>query len=87
MLGEYWDWAIQVAIFTVGVTSMVKQLLNVKNAKLKVLLTILVGAVGAVLLAFLPVKVFLTVLGISMGVVFYDAILKLIENVLKGAQR
>lgn len=87
MTSEYWDFVIQVAIFTVGVTSLLKQLLEVKHAKLKILLTVATGAVGAVLLCFLPVKVFLTILGISVGVVFYDAILKFLEGMIKGAQK
>ena len=82
-----WDFVIKVAVFTVGVTSMVKQLLSVQNAKLKILLTVIVGAVGGTLLMLLPQEVFLTVLGVSMGVVFYDSVLKLMEGVLKGAQR
>ena len=82
-----WDFVIKVAVFTVGVTSMVKQLLSVQNAKLKILLTVIVGAVGGALLMLLPQEVFLTVLGVSMGVVFYDSVLKLMEGVLKGAQR
>ena len=71
-----WDFIIKVAVFTVGVTSMVKQLLSVQNAKLKILLTVIVGAVGGALLMLLPQEVFLTVLGVSMGVVFYDSVLK-----------
>ena len=82
-----WDFVIKVAVFTVGVTSMVKQLLEIKHAKLKILLTVVVGALGGALLMFLPQEVFLTVLGVSMGVVFYDSVLKLMEGVLKGAQR
>lgn len=52
------DFIIKIAVFTVGVTSMLKQLLEVKNAKLKILATVIVGALGGVLLCFLPEKVF-----------------------------
>lgn len=81
------DFIIKIAVFTVGVTSMLKQLLEVKNAKLKILATVIVGALGGVLLCFLPEKVFLTVVGVSVAVVFYDSILKLMEKMLKGLER
>lgn len=78
---------VQVAAFTVGITQMLKGLFNVKNAKLKILLTILVGIVGGLLLQFLPAWVFTTMLGISIGVIFYDTILKLIEKIFTGPER
>lgn len=82
-----WDYILKIAVFTVGVTSMLKQLLDVKNAKLKIFVTALVGVAGGILLFFLPEKVFLTIIGVSVAVVFYDSILKLMEKMLKGLER
>ena len=82
-----WDYILKIAVFTVGVTSMLKQLLDVKNAKLKIFVTALVGVVGGVLLFFLPEKVFLTIIGVSVAVVFYDSILKLIARILKCSEQ
>ena len=75
---------VQVAVFMVGITQMLKQLLSVKNARLKILLTIAVGIGGGLLLHYLPAWVFTTLLGVSVGVVFYDYILKGLEKVFRG---
>ncbi len=75
---------IQIAVFMVGITQMLKQVFSVGNAKLKILLTVLVGALGGVLLQYLPTWIFTTLLGISVGVVFYDYVLKGLEKLFRG---
>ena len=75
-----WDYIFKIAMFTVGVTQLVKQFVMTKSNRVKVVLTVSVGVVGGVLLYYLPQEVFLTVVGISVGVVFYDGILKHIEK-------
>ena len=86
---ESMDWKaiMQIACFTVGVTQMLKQLFDAKSRVLKVLLTIFVGIAGGLLLQFLPQWVFITLLGVSVGVVFYDYVLKLLERMLKGSEQ
>ena len=71
----------------VGITQMLKGLFSVRNAKLKILLTIAVGVTGGMLLHFLPTWVFTTLLGISVGVVFYDSVLKLLEKIIRGLEQ
>jgi uncharacterized membrane protein YfcA len=83
-----WEYVIKIAVFTVGVTSMVKQMMSfIKSAWGKVLLTIATGSVGMALLAFLPKEVFMGIIGIAVAVVFYDTILKMMERVLKGSEK
>lgn len=77
----------QIATFMVGITQMLKGLFIVKNAKLKILLTIAVGIGGGLLLHFLPTWIFTTLLGISVGVIFYDSILKLLEKIVRGMEQ
>ncbi len=80
------SYIVKVAVFTVGVTSMLKQVLPfIKSNRIKVFLTFITGACGGVLLYLLPEQVFLTIIGISVAVVFYDSVLKMIERVLKGS--
>lgn len=76
-----------VAMFLVGITQMAKRALNIKNAKLKILLTLLVGTAGGALLHFGLYWIFITLTGISVGVVFYDSVLKLFEKLLSGMER
>lgn len=78
---------VQIALFMVGITQMVKQLFSVSHPKLKILLTIAVGVAGGVLLHFLPTWIFTTLLGISVGVVFYDSVLKLLEKLVRGMEQ
>lgn len=75
---------IQVALFMVGITQLLKQFFEVKNRKLKIVIAIIVGAVGGILLVYVPAWIFNTILGISVGVVFYDYILKWLEKWLSG---
>jgi|GEM_PF-3847304 hypothetical protein len=79
--------AMYVAIFMVGITQMVKTFLNIKNVKLKAAITLLVGLAGGALLYFKLYWIFITLSGISIGVVFYDSVLKLIENLIAGIKR
>ena len=78
---------IQVAVFMVGITQVLKNFFEVRSRKLKILLTILVGAAGGALLHFLPTWVFTTLLGIAVGVIFYDNVLKILEKVVKGLEQ
>ena len=78
---------IQIALFMVGITQVLKGLFSVKNAKLKIMLTIAVGIGGGLLLHFLPTWIFTTLLGISVGVVFYDNVLKLLEKIVRGLEQ
>ena len=75
---------IQIAVFIVGITQLLKQLFDVKHRKFKVLLTILVGIAGGLLLHFLPTWIFTSLLGIAVGVVFYDSVLKILEKLVRG---
>ena len=78
---------IQVALFCVGITQMVKQLLSIEHKVVKILLTVLVGFAGGVLLQFAPSWVFTTLLGVSVAVVFYDNVLKILEKVSRGLEQ
>ena len=73
---------INVALFMVGITQLLKNFFSIKNVKLKILITVLVGIAGAVLLFFAPAWVFNGLLGISVGVVFYDYFLKMLEKII-----
>ena len=76
-------WAIiEIAMFMVGITQVLKNFFEPENKKVKIIITMAVGAVGGVLLHFLPTWVFVTFLGISVGVVFYDYILKYMEKLI-----
>ncbi len=78
---------IQVAVFCVGITQMLKQLLDIKHKGLKILATVLVGLAGGVLLHFAPAWVFTTLLGVSVAVVFYDNVLKILEKISRGMEQ
>ena len=78
---------IQIAIFMVGITQVLKQFFEVKHKKLKIVLTILVGVAGGALLHFLPTWVFTSLLGIAVGVIFYDSVLKLLEKLIRGMEQ
>ena len=83
-----WNYVIKIAVWTVGVTSMLKQLLAfIKPAWAKVLLTVIVGLIGILCLYCLPEQVFLGLIGIAIAVIFYDNILKMMERVLKGSEQ
>lgn len=89
-MGSIWEHAgdvTSVAIMTVGLTQVFKQLLCVEHRVVKILLTILVGFVGGVLLHFAPVWVSVTVLGVSVAVVFYDNVLKILEKISRGLEQ
>ena len=73
---------IQIAVFMVGITQLLKQFFEPKSRKLKIVITIIVGVIGGVLLQFVPAWIFTTLLGISVGIIFYDYILKFIEKQL-----
>lgn len=73
---------INVALFMVGITQLLKNFFSIKNVKLKILLTVLVGAAGSALLFFAPAWLFNGLLGISVGVVFYDYFLKMLEKII-----
>ena len=66
---------------------MLKQFFEVKHKKLKILLTILVGIAGGALLHFLPTWIFTSLLGIAVGVIFYDNVLKILEKLVKGMEQ
>ena len=78
---------MQIAVFMVGITQLLKQFFEVKHKKLKILLTILVGIAGGVLLHFLPTWIFTSLLGIAVGVIFYDNVLKILEKLVKGMEQ
>lgn len=78
---------IQIAVFMVGITQLFKQFFEMNNKKLKILLTIAVGVAGGVLLHFLPTWVFTSLLGIAVGVIFYDNVLKILEKLVKGFEQ
>ena len=83
-----WSYVVKIAVWTVGVTSMLKQLLAfIEPAWAKVLLTVVTGLIGMLCLYYLPEQIFLGLIGIAVAVVFYDTILKMIERVLKGSER
>lgn len=72
----------QIAVFMVGITQILKQFFEPQSKKLKIIITIAVGAAGGILQHYLPSWVFITLLGISVGVVFYDYILKYMEKII-----
>lgn len=78
---------IQVAVFCVGITQMIKQLLGIEHRVVKILLTVFVGFAGGVLLQFAPAWVFTTLLGVSVAVVFYDNVLKILEKISRGLEQ
>lgn len=83
-----WNYVIKIAVWTVGVTSMLKQLCAfIKVSWAKVLLTVIVGLIGMLCLHYLPEQVFLGLIGIAIAVIFYDNILKMIERMLKGSEQ
>jgi hypothetical protein len=82
-----WKTVMQVAVFTVGVTQLLKQLFSAKSRVVMILLTMAVGVAGGLVLQFLPQWVFLTLLGVAVGTVFYDYVLKILERVLKGSEQ
>ena len=83
-----WSYVIKIAVWTVGITSMLKQLLAfIKLAWAKVLLTVITGLIGMLCLYYLPEQIFLGLIGIAVAVVFYDTILKMIERILKGSEQ
>ena len=83
-----WSYVVKIAVWTVGVTSMLKQLLAfIKVSWAKVLLTVAVGLIGMLCLYYLPEQIFLGLIGIAVAVVFYDTILKMIERILKGSEQ
>lgn len=77
----------QVAIFMVGITQVLKQFFEVKHKKLKIVLTIFVGLAGGIFLHYLPTWIFMTLLGIAVGVIFYDTILKILEKIVRGMEQ
>ncbi len=77
----------QIALFMVGITQMLKGLFSVRSAKVKILLTIIIGIGGGLLLHFLPAWIFTTLLGVSVGVIFYDNVLKLLEKLVRGLEQ
>jgi hypothetical protein len=78
---------ISVAVFCVGITQVLKQLFNARFAWVKILITIAVGFAGGVLLQFAPAWVFTTLLGVSVAVVFYDNVLKILEKISRGMEQ
>ena len=82
-----WDFVIKIAVFTVGITSMLNKLFSVENAKLKIAMTVTVGFIGYAVMTFINEYVFMTLIGISVAVVFYDSVLKMIERILKGSEQ
>ena len=82
-----WDFVIKIAVFTVGITGMLNKLFSVENAKLKIAMTVTVGFIGYAVMTFINEYVFMTLIGISVAVVFYDSVLKMIERILKGSEQ
>ena len=78
---------MQIAVFMVGFTQLLKQFFEIKHKKLKIVLTIAVGLAGGIIIHFAPSWVFTTLLGVSVGVVFYDWILKSLEKVFKKEEQ
>ena len=89
-MGNIWEYAgdiTSVAIMTVGLTQVFKKLLNVEHRVTKILLTIFIGFTGGILLHFAPMWVSVTVLGVSVAIIFYDNVLKILEKILTGLER
>lgn len=77
-----WNHVFKIAVFTVGVTQLAKQFASTKSSRAKAAIAVVSGTVGGLILHFLPQEVFLTIVGIAVGVLFYDSILKSIEKVI-----
>lgn len=84
---EDWDFVLKIAVFTVGVTQVLKLVFSDAGTKVKVLITVLVGAAGGAMLVLLPQEVFLTATGIALAVAFYDSLLSYIRKKIEGLER
>lgn len=75
---------MQVAVFMVGFTQLIKKFFEIENKKLNIIVSIVIGIAGGILLHFAPDWVFNTLVGVSVGVVFYEGILKNLERIFSG---
>ena len=74
---------VLVSLATVGVTEILKNLIQKGGRRVWTLTTILVG-VGMMLVAFyLPEKVLYAVIGVSGATVFYDTIFKAFQKLFE----
>ena len=78
---------VYVAMFTVGMSQIIKQLLEVRDKRMKAFMTLTVGIVGGLVLNFMPDWVFKMFLGLSLGTIIYDLIIKIFEKVFKGLEK
>ena len=74
----------QIALFMVGFTQVLKKFFDVQNPKIKVIISIIVGIAGSLVLQFAPHWIFTTLMGVSVGVIFYDGILKNLEKLFQS---
>ena len=76
-----------VALATVGVTEIIKNLIQKGGKRLWTLITILVGVCMTVAVFYLPEKVMYGIIGVSGATVFYDTIFKSFKKLFeKGVQ-
>lgn len=69
---------------TVGITEIIKNLVQKGGKRLWTLITILVG-VGMVFVAFyLPVKVLYGIIGVSGATIFYDTVFKSFQKIFEN---
>ena len=76
----------KVAIATVGVTQMLKNILPLKVGKLWTIITILVGVGITVMQCLCPSVVMDSTIAISGATIFYDTIYQSFEKLFKGGK-
>ena len=73
----------QIMVFVVGITQLLKLFFEPKGKRVKIVIAIFVGLAGGFIKQYVDVWLFETLLGLSLGVVFYDYVLKKLENSIK----
>ena len=72
-----------IALATVGVTEIVKNLIQKGGKRIWTLVTIVVGAVMTLVAFYLPEKVMYGIIGVSGATVFYDTVYKAFAKIFK----
>lgn len=78
---------ILVALSTVGVTEILKNLIQKGGKRIWTLATIVVGAVMTVVALFLPKEVLYGVIAVSGATIFYDTVYKSFQKVFENLSK
>lgn len=68
---------------TVGVTEILKNLIQKGGKRLWTLITLVVGVVMTVIAFYLPEKIMYGIIGVSGATVFYDTIFKTFQKIFE----